>query len=90
MRETRKRGRKVTAQEVPKCFTSIETYQDWKEVARRSGALSVKNGFCVDCTAPYQGQMIRDGRCAHPGTTFHRDGDGFIKGVRPGVQCLDD
>jgi hypothetical protein len=68
----------------PLCFSSASQYRSWKASAQQ-----VKPGdskYCADCTPAYQGDMIRQGRCAYPGTTFHVTADGFLDGVRPGCR----
>ena len=65
----------------PLCFSSAAQYRIWKASAQR-----VKPGdskYCADCTSEYQSDMIRQRRCAYPGTTFHTAADGFLDGVRP-------
>ena len=68
----------------PLCFSSAAQYRIWKASAQR-----VKPGdskYCADCTSEYQSEMIRQRRCAYPGTTFHVTADGFLDGVRPGCR----
>ncbi len=68
----------------PRCFSSAAQYKVW-----RLSAQLVKPGdsrYCTDCTPEYQSDMIRQQRCAHPGTTFHVTSDGFLDGVRPGCR----
>ena len=68
----------------PLCFSSAAQYRIWKASAQR-----VKPGdskYCADCTIEYQSDMIRQHRCAYPGTTFHVTADGFLDGVRPGCR----
>ena len=68
----------------PLCFSSAAQYRIWKASAQR-----VKPGdskYCADCTSEYQSDMVRQRRCAYPGTTFHPAADGFLDGVRPGCR----
>lgn len=66
----------------PLCFTSQGQYLEWKKSARRESP--GRTEYCADCTPDYQAQMIRERRCAYPGTTFHMTEEGFFDGVRPG------
>lgn len=67
----------------PACFTP-EQWELWRSAARQaiSGFGRPKN-FCEDCTPAYQAEMMAANRCQHPGTTYKRDADGFLCGVRP-------
>jgi hypothetical protein len=69
----------------PKCFNSRVEWLGWRKFAMDNMGNDVtRNSFCADCTPEYQAQMIRERRCAYPGTTFEKDEDGFIYGRRPG------
>lgn len=67
---------------LPLCFSGVAQYRTWKALAQRVSPGPSK--FCADCTHEYQSEMIRQSRCAYPGTTFHVTADGFVDGVRPG------
>lgn len=69
---------------IPMCFSSALQYRMWKASAQRVNPGDSK--YCADCTPEYQSEMIRQRRCAHPGTTFHETADGFLDGVRPGCR----
>ena len=69
---------------VPPCFSSMAQYRSWKAMAARIRAGA--SAYCEDCTPDFQRLRIGQGRCLHPGTTFHRGADGFIDGVRPGCR----
>jgi hypothetical protein len=68
----------------PLCFHSPEQMNRWyAAAARASDADTLKRGdYCVDCTPEYQQEMLQQGRCAHPETTFTEDDDGFVIGSR--------
>jgi hypothetical protein len=69
---------------VPPCFSSMRQYRVWKSMASRIRAGA--SGYCEDCTPEFQQLRIEQGRCLHPGTTFHCGSDGFVDGVRPGCR----
>lgn len=71
---------------VPLCFTSRRQFDLWNEAAR--GSDFTGSSYCADCTAAYQQRMIAQQQCAHPGTRFYLDADGFIEGRRPTVERL--
>ena len=66
---------------IPKCFASRGQFQEWTLAARRSDPGG--SGYCADCTAQYQRQMIDQDRCAYPGTTFRVGSEGGVDGRRP-------
>lgn len=65
--------------EYPLCFQSKIQYRRWQAAARAvtvSGPAETLSGYCADCTPDYQRQMVYEGRCAYPATTFEMvDGD---------------
>ena len=68
----------------PLCFHSPEQMARWYQAAARArdpGELR-HSDYCTDCTPEYQAQMMKEGRCAHPETTFNEDDDGFVVGTR--------
>ena len=68
----------------PLCFSSAAQYRIWKASAQRDNPGDSK--YSADCPSEYQSDMIRQRRCAYPGTTFHTAADGFLDGVRPGCR----
>jgi hypothetical protein len=62
----------------------MRQYRVWKSMASRIRAGA--SGYCEDCTPEFQQLRIEQGRCLHPGTTFHCGSDGFVDGVRPGCR----
>lgn len=64
----------------PKCFDSQKQWNLWREVA----VYSAGDGFtyCTDCTPARRDQMIAEGRCAFPNTTFVKQTGGVIVGRR--------
>jgi hypothetical protein len=54
----------------PACFDSDRQWRAWLEAASSYQAQPGSDGYCADCTARYQGLMIRAGRCAYPTVTF--------------------
>lgn len=67
----------------PLCFTSPEQFAAWQRlIAECDPEEALRGDYCTDCTPEYQQRMIDEGRCAHPETTFVKDADGFITGVR--------
>ena len=69
----------------PDCFPSRLSYLDWVHTARMHPP-APGHESCEDCTFEYQSQMIRQGRCQYPGTTFKQWGEGrdlAIVGRRP-------
>jgi hypothetical protein len=62
----------------PACFASPAQYARWLATAKQTGL--PRSGYCTDCTPDYQRVMRSARRCAHPGTTFGRDGDGMVVG----------
>ena len=67
------------------CFPSRLEYLDWVHTARMHPP-APGHEYCEDCTFEYQSEMIRQGRCQYPGTTFKEQGEGrdlCIVGRRP-------
>ena len=64
----------------PQCFDSQLQFREWSQAARRSDPGD--SGFCTDCTAHYQKQMIVQERCVHPQTTFPVGARGGVDGRR--------
>lgn len=67
---------------MPLCFNSREDWRLWRLHPRASKVNDSE--YCSDCMPEYQRQMIVEGRCQHPGTTFETDSEGNLHGVRPG------
>jgi len=83
--ERRERLRKRAASlqpEYPACFDGADQYREWRAETRHSSPGA--NGYCADCSPKDQALMIREGRCAWPGTTFQLDAQGQWEGLRPG------
>jgi len=59
----------------PDCFPSRAKYLEWVHSARMSPP-SGGHEYCEDCTFKYQSEMIKQGRCQYPGTTFVEYGEG--------------
>ena len=58
--------------DIPRCATERQ-FREWKALAYRSGHLGITNaGFCSDCTAAYQAEMVEEGRCENPQVEFSR------------------
>lgn len=68
--------------QIPACFDGLEQFKLWIAAAR-SQHPTPGHEWCEDCTKPYQDKMIREGRCAYPGTIFIKVPDGGIEGRRP-------
>ena len=73
--------------EIPEC-TNEEEYAIWEKLNKLKPAGI--NGFCTDCTPEYQAQMIEEGRCNRPFVVFEPDETGFIVGVVPLSEYVDD
>ena len=54
----------------PKCFESLEQFEEWLRMARKSSPNSPFLSFCVDCTISYKRKMLEENRCEHPETQF--------------------
>ena len=65
----------------PQCFDSHRQFREWSQAARRSDPGD--SGYCTDCTAHYQKQMVTQERCFHPETTFPIGSRGGVDGRRP-------
>jgi hypothetical protein len=63
----------------PKCCTK-EQYVLWIDAARQYRP-APKVGFCEDCTAQYQAEMIEQNRCENVHVWFTTDEDGFEHGT---------
>jgi hypothetical protein len=64
---------------VPKCCDK-KHFLLWLEAARNYKP-APKVGFCEDCTAEYQADMIEQGRCENVHVWFTVDEDGFEHGT---------
>lgn len=69
---------------IPRCFCSRRQFELWMAAARESNPGG--SAYCTDCTPAYRQQMVAQGRCAYPGTTFVIDAQGFVEGRRPPQQ----
>ena len=59
----------------PKCFENDKQFTGWVTYARQAKPAPA-HSFCEDCTPDFQAKMIREKRCAYPGTLFHKsEGD---------------
>lgn len=68
----------------PSCFDSDEQYLEWLGLCRLSE--HDPNNHCHDCSADYQYDMMKAGRCEHPETRFMvvgRGEDAAVVGVAP-------
>jgi hypothetical protein len=66
---------------MPLCFSDPA---DWRLWVGTRGTKHNDSEYCTDCTPDHQKRMIAAARCQHPGTLFHLDGEGELRGVRPG------
>jgi hypothetical protein len=84
-RQSKVKQPKITDRGVPECFNSQKQWDNWRSYWRSCGKNEKTEtpNYCEDCLPEYQYQMIREFRCAYPGTTFDIDDDGFVCGVRP-------
>lgn len=58
------------AGEYPACFSSLEQYTEWKELARISCENLHHAGPCTDCTKEFQERMIDEDRCENQQVVF--------------------
>lgn len=54
----------------PLCFDSPYQFNEWSKLARHSMNYGYSVNYCRDCTAIYQNQMKKEGRCQHKEVTF--------------------
>lgn len=65
-----------SAHQKPRCFASIEEWQEWFAV--RAGSF----GPCQDCTPEYRCQMLSANKCERPEVVFARDTEtGEVEGI---------
>ena len=65
----------------PLCFDSKRDWLEYQALASITRGSAI-HGFCEDCTPEYKAQMIEEGRCAFPRTTFALDREGALCGFR--------
>lgn len=63
----------INKPDAPACFTRRQ-WQSYQEAALMEPPLQA--GYCQDCTASYQLEMLRAGRCKHPEVWFDKNGEG--------------
>jgi hypothetical protein len=75
---------------IPACATKKQ-FLLWMEAARQYRP-APKVGFCEDCTAEYQADMIEQNRCENVHVWFTTDEDGFEHGTTKmrGVENADE
>jgi len=72
--------REVNQEQRPACFPSQADWDEYRKFARMEPPLQAS--YCQDCTARYQQEMLRQGRCAHPEVWFDEHGEG-VRGGTP-------
>ena len=65
------KARIAAAAATPACFDSRAEFLAWLRAARyvssgQNEAVPGRLSICVDCTRPYQAEMVAAGRCEHP------------------------
>ncbi len=68
----------IRFERTPMC-TDAQTYEEWREAARRSPPGDA--GFCTDCTPEYQQLMALNNRCDHPWVKFKLYEDPEVKTI---------
>ena len=77
----------------PMCASRGEL-NGWKKAAKLCGGLTLRAGFCTDCTPDFKRKSMANSVCNNPHIVFSVDEDGFVEGrvprASPEVEgCLD-